>query len=157
MITGEDQEVVGLVVIDEVKVLPDRIGCAPVPVKTHPLLRRHGFEEMAHFSAENVPSFFQMIVERLGFVLRQNDDFVDLRVNAIAQGEIDEAINTSEWDRRLGAILGERHQSFAPPPGHDEGKGIFHDQHPLLPVIPAKMILSLPFGNSKLELAFRWK
>jgi hypothetical protein len=142
VITGEDQNVLGLVAVNKVEVLPDRVGCAPVPVKAHPLLGRNGFEKMAHFPAENIPSLFQMIVERLGFVLRQNDDFVNLRVNAVAEGEIDQTVNTAKWDCRLGAILSERHQSLTPTPGHDKGKGISHHPHPLLPEITTKRILS---------------
>jgi hypothetical protein len=109
-----------LVTIDEIKILADGVRGSPVPVLTYSLLGRDHFQKMPEFGAENVPSLFQVIGERLGFVLGQDEDLIDSRVHAVAQGEVDESIDSAERDGGFGAVLGEGHEPFAPPPGHNK-------------------------------------
>jgi hypothetical protein len=82
---------------------------------------------MAYFGAKDIPAFFQMVVEGLGFVLGQHDNFKDLGIDAIAQGKIDQPVRAAEGHRRFGALLSERHEPLASAAGHDNGKNVFHD------------------------------
>jgi hypothetical protein len=116
-----------LVALDEIMVLADTIGRAPVPVKADALLRGHDFEELADLGAEDVPALLQVVVERLGLVLGEHDDLVDLGVDAIAQGKVDEAVDPAKRDRRFAAVLGERHEPFTPSAGHDKSQRVSHD------------------------------
>ena len=116
----------GLVMLDEIKILPDGVSGTPVPVHAYSLLRWHNLQEVADFLAECVPAIFQVVSERLVFVLRQYDNLVDLRVHAITQSEIDESIDTAKWNRRLGTIPGKRHEPLTPATSHDKSKGVFH-------------------------------
>jgi hypothetical protein len=81
---------------------------------------------MPEFGAEDVPAFLEVVGEGLGFVLREEDDLVDPRVHAIAEGEVHKAVNPAERDGGLGAVLGEGHEPLPPSSGHDKCKGIFH-------------------------------
>jgi hypothetical protein len=84
---------------------------------------------MAKFGAEDVPAFFQVVGEGLGFVLREEDDLVDPGVHAVAEGEVHEAIDPAERDSGLGAILGEGHEPLPSSSGHDKRKRVFHVLH----------------------------
>jgi hypothetical protein len=47
-------------------------------------------------------------------------------VNAVGQGDVDNAVLTSEWDGRFGAIAGEGEEPFASTTGEKNTKGISH-------------------------------
>ena len=68
-----------------------------------------------------------MVVERLGFILGEDDDFVHLRIDTVTQGQVDEAIDATKRNGGLGSVLGKRHEPFASTTSHDKGKNIFHD------------------------------
>jgi hypothetical protein len=88
------------------------------------------FEKMTEFMGENIPSRFKMFIKGLGFVLGKDDDFINLRVNAIGQGEIYEPVNTAEGNSGLGPVPGEGHEPLPPSTGHDKCQGIFHSDDP---------------------------
>jgi hypothetical protein len=106
--------------------LTDRVGSPPVPVLTDSLLGRYHPHKMPEFGAEDVPALFQVVGEGLGFVLREDDDFVNPRVHAIAESEIHKAVYSAKWDGRFGAVLGEGHEPLTPSSSHDKCKGVFH-------------------------------
>src|ERR1035437_3776423 len=54
-----------------------------------------------------------MVVERAGIVLGQNDDVVDVGVDAVGEREVDDPILPAERDRGLGAHGGEDRQPLA--------------------------------------------
>ena len=51
-----------------------------------------------------------------GLVLRQDENAAEIAVDAVGQGEVDDAIQTAERHGRLGAIAGQRLQSVPLPP-----------------------------------------
>jgi hypothetical protein len=110
----------------EIEILSNGIGRTPVPVEAYSLLGRHDFQEVSNFSAKDVPTFFQVIVQGLGLILRQNDESVKLGIHAVAQGEIQQSIDPTKWDGWLGPVPGEWHEPFAFAPSHDEGEYVFH-------------------------------
>jgi hypothetical protein len=62
----------------------------------------------------------------VGFILNEHGDFAKPRIEAIAQGYVDDAVFACKRDRRFGAVLGEREESFAAATGKDYGKDIAH-------------------------------
>ena len=58
--------------------------------------------------------------------MNEYDDFSKPRIEAIAQGHVDDAVFASKGHRRFGAVLGEREESFAAATGKDYGKDIAH-------------------------------
>jgi hypothetical protein len=81
---------------------------------------------VAQVAGEDIPSFFHVVREGLGLVLRKNDNFIQLRVDAITQRNIDKPVNPPERHSRFGSVLCERHQSLTPSSGHYDREYIFH-------------------------------
>jgi len=98
MITGKNQDLAWPVTLKEIEVLANGIGCAPVPVKAYSLLRWHDLQEVAEPLVEDIPAVFQMVIEGLGLVLGQHDDLVYLRIDAVAQRQVDKSIDSSKGD-----------------------------------------------------------
>jgi len=107
--------------LNEIEILANGVGSAPIPVETYPLLRGDDLEKMAKLLIEYVPAVFQMIMERLGLVLGQHNELVYLRIDTIAQGQIDKPINSAKGDRRLSAVLCEWHKPFPSTTCHNKG------------------------------------
>jgi hypothetical protein len=107
--------------LNQIKVLANGVGGAPIPVQTYPLLRGDDLEKMTKLLIEYVPPVFQMVMERLGLVLGQHNDLVYLRIDAIAQGQIDKPVNSAKGDCRLGAVLCEWHKPFPSTTSHNKG------------------------------------
>ena len=57
----------------------------------------------------------QVAQERMGFVLREHADFFQVGIEAVGQGEIDNAPIAAEIHRGLGAAVGHFVQTRAPP------------------------------------------
>jgi len=81
---------------------------------------------MAQVRAEDVPASLKMLHQGLGFVLRQNNNFVYSGVDAVGQGQVNKQVNAPERDGRLGSAFGQRHQPFAFASSHNHRKGILH-------------------------------
>ena len=62
----------------------------------------------------------------MGFVLGQDDNPVDFRVDAVTQGEIDESIDPTKGNGRFGAVASERHESLTLPTSHHKCQSLFH-------------------------------
>jgi hypothetical protein len=107
--------------LNEIEILANGVSGAPIPVETYPLLRGDDLEKMTKLLIEYVPTVFQMVMERLGLVLGQHNDFVYLRIDTIAQGQIDKPINSAKGNRGLGAVLCERHKPLPSTTCHNKG------------------------------------
>ena len=90
--------------LDGVEVLVDRVGGALVPVLADPLLRRQDLDELAELLRDDAPAHADVAVQRLRLVLRGDEDAPQARVDAVAQGEVDDAVGPAEVDGRLGAV-----------------------------------------------------
>jgi hypothetical protein len=64
--------------LNEIEILTNGVGGAPIPVETYTLLRRDDLKKMAELQIEYVPTVFQMVMERLGLVLGQHNDLIYL-------------------------------------------------------------------------------
>ncbi len=102
---GEDEDGVAGRLLDDVDVLEDRVRRAAVPLGDPAA----GDVRLEHPDAAVVavqvprPAHADVVVERAGVVLGQDDDVVDVRVDAVGEGEVDDAVLAAERHSRLGA------------------------------------------------------
>jgi len=66
------------------------------------------------------PAEADVVVERPGVVLGQDDDVMDIGVDAVRQREIDDPVLAAEGDRGLGPLLRQDRQAFAFAAGKDD-------------------------------------
>ena len=112
----------------------DGVGGSLVPgfvLRTH--LCRHGDDEVALQQSAELPSFAQMLEQRLAAELGEHIDRVDSGVDEIAEDEIDDPVFASKGNRRLGAFPreGKEPGSFAPgehDAQHADVQGSFHGE-----------------------------
>ena len=125
MVAGEHDEVLGVIVLQDVEVLIDRVGRAEVPaVLRDALAGREDVEDLVALGAEEVPAALQMPDQAVRLVLRRDADAADAGIEGIRQREIDDARLAAEIDRRLGAPVGQFHQAAAAAAGQHIGHGV---------------------------------
>ena len=79
------------------------------------LLRRHDVDELAQLAAEiALPAEVDVPVEAHRLVLGEDEDLAHAAVEAVREGEVDDAVDAAERHGRLGAVAGERLQARAP-------------------------------------------
>jgi hypothetical protein len=64
-----------------------------------------------------------------GFVLGEDKNAVERRVDAIRESDIDDAVKSAERDGGLGAVSGERPETFTLSTREENSKGIAHIRH----------------------------
>ncbi len=72
------------------------------------------------------PAFADVAVEREGLVLGEDVDVAKVGVDAVGEGDVDDAVLAGEGDGRLCAIAGEGEEPFASATGEQNTKGISH-------------------------------
>ena len=126
MVTGQHQDVFRVVPAQDVDVLVDRVGGAPVPIGfVHALLRRQQVDEFVGFAAHEIPAALQVPQQRMRLVLRDHVDAADPGVDAVGEREIDDAELAAEMDGRLGPAVGQVLQPRAAPAGQNQGDRAF--------------------------------
>ena len=70
-----------------------------------------------------------MAVQRDRIELGQHGNIVDAGVDAVADGDIDQAVFAGDRDGRLGPVAGERVQARAAPTAHDDAEDIVECLH----------------------------
>ena len=113
----------GPVRADQIEVLVQRIGRAPVPGLADLLLRRNDFDKLAELPAQVTPALLHVLDQRLLLVLREDGNLADAGVHAIGKHEIDNAKLAAEGCGGLAAIDGEALQAFAAAAGHHDRQG----------------------------------
>ena len=139
VVAGEDQDVVGAAVLDDVEVLEDRVGGAAVPLGDP----APGDVRLEHLDPARVPvevprpAEADVVVERARVVLGQDDDVGDPGVHAVAQREVDDPVLAPERHGRLGAHGREDGQAFALAAGEDHGHRRSHRCYLRAPGMPS--------------------
>ena len=107
VVAGEDDDGVRRVVLDDVDVAQDRVGRAAVPLGDRPRAM-YGWRSLTPprlRSRSHGRPEADVVVERARVVLGQDDDVVDVRVDAVRQREVDDPVLAAERHGRLGALL----------------------------------------------------
>jgi hypothetical protein len=110
---------VGVLVVDEVEALEDRVGTPEVPVLADPLLRRNRSDVVAE-QRRHPPRRGDVLVEAVRLVLGEHDDLEVAGVHDVGEREVDEAVGATERNGRLGAVRGQRHQPLPLATGQDD-------------------------------------
>ena len=118
MIARKDEHIVRVVLIHKFTVLIDGVGRAGVPaaVAAGHVGRQH---EHAAVEPVKVPvlSGTQIGIEGEGPVLRQNAHSINVRIDTIGKGEIDNPVLAAKGDSRLGHVGGQYAKTAALPAG----------------------------------------
>ncbi len=124
----EHDDVVGVLVVDEVERLKNRVGRPGVPARTEALLRGHRGDVLPGKPGQP-PVLRDVAIQRMRLVLRQNADPQVSGVDQIRQHEVDEPVGAAEGNRRLGSIGGQRIQTFALTAGQDDAEHVWQFPH----------------------------
>ncbi len=109
VVAGEDEDVLGLLGADGVDVLEDGVGGALVPALGDALHGGKDLDELTELGGDDrAPAFADVAVEREGFVLGEDVDVAEVGVDAVGEGDVDDAVLAGKWDSGLGAVAGER-------------------------------------------------
>ena len=90
VVGAEHDDVVGLLVVDQVERLEDRVGAAGVPARAEPLLGRHRGDVVAE-EGRHPPGLRDVPVQRVRLVLGQHADPQVAGVDQVGQHEVDRA------------------------------------------------------------------
>jgi hypothetical protein len=108
--------VMGLFRADGVDVLEDGVGGALVPGLGDALHGRKDLDELAEFRGDDgSPAFADVAIQREAFVLGEDVDVAQVRVDAVGQRDVDDAVLPGEGNGRFGAVARERKQPLACP------------------------------------------
>ena len=127
MVTGEDDVLVALGLGEEPEVLAHGISGALEPVLVHrALLRGENLDEtLAVVGADvAVVRLGEVTVERRRVELREAVDLVDVGVDAVGHGQVDEPVVGAEGNRGLGAGLGEGVQTGTRTTAEDDAEDV---------------------------------
>ena len=109
---------------DGIQVLEDRVRGAEIPVLADPFLRRQDLDELAELLRHDVPAHADVAVERQRLVLGGDVDVPQPGVDAVAQGEVDDAVRPSEIDRGFRPFFGQWIQTLSRPAGEQDDEDI---------------------------------
>ncbi len=127
VVAGEDEHVLGLFGADGVDVLVDGVGCALVPALGDALHGGEDLDELAQLVGDDgAPAFADVAVERESLVLGEDVDVAKVGVDAVGEGDVDDAILAGEGNGWLCAISGKGKEPFASTTGEQNTKGISH-------------------------------
>ena len=117
----------GLLGADGVDVLVDGVGGALVPGLGDALHGGEDLDELAELVGDDgPPAFADVAVERERLVLGEDVDVAEVGVDAVGEGDVDDAVLAGEGNGRLGAIAGEGEEAFAGTTGKQNAKRISH-------------------------------
>src|SRR5579859_364227 len=114
MVASKDEHIVIVRFHNEVQILVDSVGRTLIPFRI--LTPSIGLKQAhAALLSIQVPGFANpnMIVQRMGAILSQNSDIRNTRVDAVAQGKINDTVFAGEGDCGFGALLREQTQALA--------------------------------------------
>ena len=128
VVAGEDEDVVGLLAADRIDVLVDGVGGALIPVLRDAHLGRQNFDEIA-VAHQRGPAAADVAVEAERFVLGEDEDAAQVAIEAVREGEVDDAIDAAERDGGLGAVARERPEPLALAAGQENTDRVAHQGH----------------------------
>jgi hypothetical protein len=126
VVAGENEDVIGLLSVEEKQVLVHGIGCAAIPLFADALLGGDRRDEFAEFGVQHVPAGANMSIERMGFVLNKDGDFAEPRVETVAQGKINNTVLPAERNGRFGPVFRQGMEPLAPASCQHHRKNVIH-------------------------------
>src|SRR6266542_2685276 len=127
MVACQDQQRIGFPVGPGWQVLVHGVGGAAVPVGA--FAAQIGLQQAyaaAHAVEVPWPTDADVVVQAVGSVLREDRDAIDAGVDAVRQGEVDDAVLACEGNGWLRALRREHTQPFALATGEDDRHDTAH-------------------------------
>ena len=121
VIPGQDQHRLRPMLLNDVEVLVDRIRCAAIPDLAKLLLRRNDVDELPELAVQVAPAALHMLNQGVRLILSQDEDLANARVDAIRQGEVDDAVLAAERRGGLGSMVRHLHEPLTAAARHDDG------------------------------------
>ena len=128
VVGAEDDDVVGVLVVDQVQRLVDGVGRAGVPARAEPLLGGHRRDVLAGKPGQP-PVLRDVAIQRMRLVLREHADSQVSGIDEIGQHEVDQPVRAAEGNRRLGAVGRQWIQPLALPAGQDDAQHVWQFPH----------------------------
>src|ERR1700693_275879 len=128
VIAGQDEDVFGAFAADGINILVHGVGGALIPLLGDAHLRRKDFDIFAE-TGEGRPTGANVAVEAECFVLGEYEDAAQIGVDAVGKGDVDDAVEAAQGDRRLGAVTRQRPQAFTLASGEKDADGVAHIGH----------------------------
>src|SRR6266851_3648472 len=132
VIAGEDKDEFRALAADGVDVLVDSVGGALIPLLRDAHLRREDFDVVAE-AGERRPASADVAVKAESLVLGEDENAAEIRIDAVREGDVDDAIECAERNSGLGAVASERPEALALASGKENYDGIPHIGHWLPP------------------------
>ena len=138
VVGAEHDDVVGILVVDQIQRLIDRVGRAGVPARAEPLLGRHRRDVLAGKPGQP-PVLRNVAIQRMRLVLGEHADTQVSRIHQIGQHEVDQPVGAAERNRRFGAVGRQWVEPLALPARQDDAKDVWqlpHDSKPICTFTP---------------------
>ncbi len=127
VVAGKDDHVLRLLAADGIDVLVHSVCGAHVPVGAGALHGWQQLEELAQFLGHDAgPAFAHVPVERECLVLGEDVDLAQAGVDAVGEGDVDDAVMTAKGDGRFGAIASEWKEALPGPARQQYSESISH-------------------------------
>ena len=144
VVAGQDDKVFRAGGAEDVEVLEHGVGGAAIPGRlVEPLLRRQQVEKFAHFRAQKRPAHLQMAQQAVRLVLGQDGNAAHARIEAVRQGEVDDAELAAKKHRRLGAPVGQLLEAAAASAGENKAERL-----PRQPLLNARVRQHVPLPSA---------
>ena len=128
VVRAEHDDVVGVLVVDQVQRLIDRVGRAGVPARPQPLLGGHRRDVFAGQAGQS-PVLRDVAVQRMRLVLGENTDAQVSGVDQIGQHEVDQPVGAAEGNCRLCSVRRQRIKPLALPAGQHDAEDVWQLPH----------------------------
>src|SRR5262249_24020497 len=132
VVASQDQDVFGVLPLDRVDVLVNGVGGALVPRLVDALLGGQHLDRLAEFGAEEAPAGANVPIQAARLELRDDEYLPQIAVDAVREGEVDDAVQTAERHGRLCPVAGEWFQASALATRQDHGQNTPHDDPRLM-------------------------
>jgi hypothetical protein len=130
LVAGEDQGLLPAVRLQVAQALPDGVGRALVPVRiVLRLLRGQDGHESGREQVELVGEA-DVFVQALRVELGEDEHPAQARIQAVADGDVDQPVFARDGDRGLGALQREREQARSPSAAEDDAEDVVHEGSP---------------------------
>ena len=128
MIAGENQHELRRVMAQDIHILKHRIRRALVPLGFDALLRRQQIDKLIEFAAQKTPAALQVLDQAMRFVLGDDADAADARIQAIGKRKINDAEFSAKRHRRFRPPIGQVLEPAAAAAGQDKRDRVFRQQ-----------------------------
>ena len=126
LVAGEDEHVAAAVLLEVAQALAHRVRRALEPVGALLGLLRGQHGDEARGEHVELVGQVEVLVEALRVVLGEDEDPAQVRVQAVADRDVDEAVLARDGHRRLAALLGEGEEAGAAASAEDDAQHVVH-------------------------------